>query len=728
MNTEVESGTVEPTVAATNGAPAVATPAPLENQAAAEPQTWELLGVKPELTQVLLDMGFAMPMPVQLAVFPRMMAGKDVMVQSRTGSGKTAAFGIPFAQGLIDGEKKEVQALCLAPTRELALQVGAECEKIADKKLHVIPVYGGAPMGKQIEQLKAGAQVVAGTPGRVLDHLRRGTLNLDGLRVLVLDEADEMLSMGFLEEITEIIKRCPKDRQTVLFSATIPEDIERIGSRYMRDPEKIQLSAGYVGVHEIKHTYYMVSGMGRARDLVRVLEQEKPDSAIIFCNTREDTALVAEFLRKSGMDAEAISSDLTQKDRERVMGRMKDKDLHYLVATDIAARGIDISDLSHVINYTFPESAEVYVHRTGRTGRAGKSGLAISLISPRELGNFYMLKLTYKIKPEERTLPSVAAAPDEAQLKTARESSRLEELTQKLGARQPSDDYRQVAKRLLTSDDAERLVALLVEDRLTNKSEPVRLSRAPAGQAGAAAGTTAVRSDRAERPASQAPRAASPELDPIPSGGPAGGFSSPPPAQKSAAGDEAKVERPAGERERRRRGRRGGRGRERGEEGSGRPPEGREAAPANGRRTRRPAETIDNSDGKEFWEAWVDSKSDAPPSTASAGETAAPPSGEAASEPRARRERGGEARREREETPLPEGHVRLYLNLGRRDGAKEPEIEQLLRDKGVEVAATQLRNSHTYLIVLEERADSVTAALTGGKFGERDMLCERARK
>src|ERR1700744_1636545 len=390
MNTEVESGTVEPTVAETQGAPAVAAPTAqaqdngTNGTATGEASTWEELDVKPELIRTLLEMGFALPMPVQRAVFSRMMAGKDVLVQSRTGSGKTAAFGIPFAQGLIDGENKVVQALCLAPTRELALQVGKECEKIAADKLHVIPVYGGAPMGKQIEQLKAGAQVVAGTPGRVLDHLRRGTLNLDGLKILVLDEADEMLSMGFLEEITEIIKRCPTDRQTVLFSATIPDDIERIGSRYMRNPEKIALSTGNVGVQSITHTYYMVSGMGRAKDLVRVLDQEKPESAIIFCNTREDTSLVAEFLRKSGMDAEAISSDLTQKDRERVMGRMKDKNLHYLVATDIAARGIDISDLSHVINYIFPESAEVYVHRTGRTGRAGKEGVAWPLISLRE--------------------------------------------------------------------------------------------------------------------------------------------------------------------------------------------------------------------------------------------------------------------------------------------------------------------------------------------------------
>ncbi|MGZ3427245.1 MAG: DEAD/DEAH box helicase, partial [Polyangia bacterium] len=622
----------------------------------------------------------------------------------------TAAFGIPFAQGLIDPDKKEVQALCLAPTRELALQVGKECEKIAAEKFHVIPVYGGAPMGKQIEQLKAGAQVVAGTPGRVLDHLRRGTLRLDGLKILVLDEADEMLSMGFLEEITEIIKQCPKDRQTVLFSATIPDDIERIGSRYMREPEKIQLSADFVGVHEITHSYYMVSGMGRARDLVRVLGVEKPDSAIIFCNTREDTSLVAEFLRKSGMDAEAISSDLTQKDRERVMNRMKDKNLHYLVATDIAARGIDISNLSHVINYTFPESAEVYVHRTGRTGRAGKSGLAISLISPRELGNFYMLKLTYKIKPEERTLPS------DAEQKTAREAEKVDELRVKIGSREPSAEMRALAKRVWASDDGERMVAVMIEDKLGGKAEPPR---------------------PVTRSLSEAPRAASPQLEPIPSAGPTGGFSSPPPAQRAEAprSEPARSEapRPAQAREstgsgeksegdekrpRRRRSRRGGgRGGERELREGGAPP-------------RRMAETIDNSDGKEFWEAWVDSKSDAPATEGAAPSEAAsaPREGREPREAREPREGRDRPRREREEAPLPEGHVRLYLNLGRRDGAKEPEIEQLLKDKELEVQSLELRNSHTYLIVPEDRADAVAAALTGGKFGERDVLCERARK
>src|SRR5258706_3206548 len=298
MNGEVEVGQAPPAGA---HAPVTAgddTPADSSTGSDA-PQTFEQMGLKEEVLRALTEMGFAEPMPVQLAVYERMMAGKDVLVQSRTGSGKTAAFGIPMAQGLISGSDKQVQALILAPTRELALQSSAECGKITTYRgIAVVPVYGGAPMGKQIDQLKAGAQIVSGTPGRVLDHLRRGTLRLDGLKVPVLDEADEILSMGFLEEITEIIKRCPKERQTLLFSATIPDDIERIATRYMRSPEKIQLSTGYIGVHEIKHTYYIVSGMRRARDLVRVLQVEQPDRAILFCNTRADTALVAEVLRK----------------------------------------------------------------------------------------------------------------------------------------------------------------------------------------------------------------------------------------------------------------------------------------------------------------------------------------------------------------------------------------------------------------------------------------------
>ena len=407
---------------------ATAEPAPPDGPAPGEaPRTFEAMNLDPAVKQALDEMGYEVPMEVQTVIYARVIEGKDLMVQSRTGSGKTAAFGIPIAQ-LLPAGALGVRTLILAPTRELALQSATELTKIcAYKNLKVVPVYGGAPMGKQIEALKAGAQIVSGTPGRVLDHIRRGTLKTDGIRILVLDECDEMLSMGFQEEIEKIIGELPKERQTLLFSATIPEEIERIGKRHMRAYEKVILSGDYISVEEIDHEYYLVSGLGRTRDLLRVLEYEQPDSAIVFCNTRDDTTMVAQFLNRHGYDAEAISSDLTQADRERVMQRSKEKNLRFLVATDIAARGIDISDLSHVINYTFPESPEVYVHRTGRTGRAGKSGKAVSLVGPRELGSFYYLKLLYKIKPEERELPS------ESELRTRREAERYAEVAREVG-------------------------------------------------------------------------------------------------------------------------------------------------------------------------------------------------------------------------------------------------------------------------------------------------------
>jgi ATP-dependent RNA helicase DeaD len=708
MNGEVETGSPElPTI-----------PPPVSTLAA-DPKTFEEMGLLPDVKRALSEMGFLDPLPVQSAVFTRMMGGRDVLVQSRTGSGKTAAFGIPFAQGLIDPEQKKVQALVLAPTRELALQVAQECEKIGKyRDLHVVPIYGGAPMGKQVEGLKAGAQIVAGTPGRVLDHLRRGTLRLEGLKVLVLDEADEMLSMGFLEEITDIIKQCPVDRQTTLFSATIPEDIERIGSRYMRNAEKVALSttADGIGAREIQHTYYMVSGMGRTRDLVRVLEVERPESAIIFCNTREETNLVAEFLKKNGLDAEAISSDLTQKDRERVMNRTKEKNLHYLVATDIAARGIDISDLSHVINFTFPESAEVYVHRTGRTGRAGKSGTAISLISPRELGNFYMLKLTYKIKPEERTLPT-----DEA-WKTVAEAKKVDELREQVGTRNVSGEWRAVARRLWASEDGEGYVAALIQDRLAPErrraSDPFATS-------------TAIPSTRREDEVIRDVAAAMA----VPQAGVEAIEDSRAPSASGAArpGYEERRARRArnrrtGPRDEERGPSREGRG-ERGR-GRGRDERGGRSASANARST--PTHvvkgTIDDSDGREFWEAWVDSKSEPVE-----GAPAPAPSAEATSAPAETNGEGArrEGRRRRERSApreLAPGQARLYLNLGRRDGLKEPEVRALLDEKQVTVDDLEVMNSHTYLFVAEERCDEVCAQLTGGLHGERQIVCERAKK
>ena len=401
-----------PDAEAAAAAPASATGDPAADSPPQAPEapkgpSFAELGLHADVLRAIEEMGFADPMPVQAATFPLITAGRDLMVQSRTGSGKTAAFGIPFANGIVNGEDKFVQAIVLLPTRELALQVAAELAKICQhRQITVVPVYGGAPMGRQVEQLRDGGQVVCGTPGRVLDHLRRGTLRLDRVRCAVLDECDEMLSMGFQEDIEDILEKTPTTRQTLLFSATVPEGIQRLARRFLKSPEFLKLSGDYVSVHEIRHVYYSIPGIQREEELLRILDFEEPKSAIIFCNTREETGRVAAFLRGKGHDAEAISSDLSQSDRERVLGRMRQGGIKFLVATDVAARGIDIENLSHVFNYTFPEAPEIYIHRTGRTGRAGRKGTASSLIGPTEVWSFYYLELLYKIKPEERSLPS----------------------------------------------------------------------------------------------------------------------------------------------------------------------------------------------------------------------------------------------------------------------------------------------------------------------------------
>ncbi len=436
----------------------VASPPPSHNEPIEEIPSFDSMELHAGLQQALTDIGYETPTPVQSAVFKTVSAGQDILVQSRTGTGKTAAFGIPVINQLTRADNTS-KVLALAPTRELALQVARELERLCQHMdLKVAAIYGGAPMKPQIDALHAGARIVAGTPGRVLDHIRRGTLDTDSTRILILDECDEMLSMGFQEEIDAIVDTLPdsSNRQTLLFSATIPSEIQRIARRHMREPKEISLSTGGVSVDEIDHYYYVVNGARRLQNLRSVIHVEQPDAAIIFCNTRDDTNTVAKFLTRHGYDAEAISSDLSQRDRERVMKRMRAQDLHFLVATDVAARGIDIQDLSHVINYTFPESPQVYVHRTGRTGRAGKRGIAISLVGPREIGAFYYLKLTYKIRPIERDLPT------DEELLIAQEGLRYKQVLDRV-PEQPSEESKALARRVWQSLEGERIVGALLE-------------------------------------------------------------------------------------------------------------------------------------------------------------------------------------------------------------------------------------------------------------------------
>jgi ATP-dependent RNA helicase DeaD len=453
-------------------------PAAQQLDTSAAAPTFDVLPLGPEVRRAIDAMGYRHPTPVQMAVFEPAAEGRSLVVQARTGTGKTAAFGMPIVDRLVKPTAKAVQALVLCPTRELALQVSREVEQIAKARgTQIIAIYGGASMSRQVEALEAGAQIVVGTPGRVLDHLRQGTLDPAGIRVLVLDEADEMLSMGFAKELNAILERLPKNRQGLFFSATIPPDIQRLANTHLRDAELIALSSDQVGALEITHYVYLWPGGDKAGHLVRILEVEDPESAIIFCNTRDETQRVAEVLKTRGYDADWLNGDLPQSDRERVMNATKEGKLRFLVATDVAARGIDISHLTHVINHDFPDSAEQYVHRTGRTGRAGRTGTAISLVGPKDIGNVYLLRLTYKIRPIEKQLPSTG------ELRTRAEMDLLQVFVDAFATREAHPDDLSLARRLLTHENAERIVAGLLRDHLGARGGDVQATASEARRA-----------------------------------------------------------------------------------------------------------------------------------------------------------------------------------------------------------------------------------------------------
>ena len=372
---------------------------------------FDQLDISPALRRAIAERGYVHPTPVQARVLEPIKQGRDLIVRSKTGTGKTAAFGIPILERLADGERS-VRALILCPTRELALQVATEISDLGKyRDLKVTAIYGGASMKAQETALSLGSAIIVGTPGRIYDHIRRKNLNLSSCDCVVLDEADEMLNQGFYEEVTRILDCLPANKQVLLFSATVPPDIENLINRYARDPEALLLSGDVLTVEHIHHVRYDVSdAYPKPRNLIYVLELEEPENAIIFCNTKDDTALVTAVLNRNGFDAELLNGDLPQKERERVMAKVKRGEVAFMVATDIAARGIDISDLGHVINYSLPEDPAVYLHRVGRTGRIGKKGIALNLVSGRELTTLSALEKRYGIAFEKRPMPS----PDEA--------------------------------------------------------------------------------------------------------------------------------------------------------------------------------------------------------------------------------------------------------------------------------------------------------------------------
>jgi ATP-dependent RNA helicase DeaD len=641
-------------------------PQPVPGPLPSSQPTFDALPLGPEVRRALEAMGYRHPTPVQLAVFEPAAEGRNLIVQARTGTGKTTAFGLPIVDRIVRPSAKVVQALVLCPTRELALQVSRELEQLAQYRgIQIVAIYGGASMTKQVDALKAGAQVVVGTPGRVLDHLRQQTFEPASVRILVLDEADEMLSMGFARELHAILDLLPKNRQGLFFSATLPPDIDRLAQSHLRDPELITLSSDQVGALEITHYIYVVRDGDKIGHLARIIEVEDPESAIIFCNTRDETQRVAEALKARGYDADWLNGDLPQTDRERVMSATREGRLRFLVATDVAARGIDISHLTHVINHDFPEAAEQYVHRTGRTGRAGRTGTAISLVGPKDIGNLYLLRLTFKIRPIERQLPSAG------ELKTRAEMDVLQIFIDAFSGRAPREEDRSLARRLITHPEAERIVAGLLRDHL-----------------GALTGDVASEAAEARRARNPPAIGHAAPLEPVVS--PPAASPPSPPERPGAPDPEGISTRPRGERE----------GRRREREGRRAPSGPRGVAGVANFRWEPPKEPDDD-------EPLIDAP-DVPGyfvSTAGAAGAAASDSGDGM-------------------------EVQIFVNVGTREGVRPADLQQILSSHGVppeDVTGIRVRDRMSFVRIRKGSFDQAVAALSGQVLGGRTVVAELAR-
>jgi ATP-dependent RNA helicase DeaD len=381
---------------------------------AADGSAFAELGLRPELLAALAGLGYEEPTPIQREAIPPLIAGNDLLGQAATGTGKTAAFALPLLQRLLAGrDQRAPSALVLVPTRELAMQVSEAIHKYGrDLGARVLPIYGGQPIGRQLQALERGVDVVVATPGRALDHIRRHTLVLDQVAVVVLDEADEMLDMGFAEEIEAILEATPSTRQTVLFSATLPPRINTIARRHLREPVKIQIQASTSASADaplVRQSAYIVPRAHKPAALGRVLDVEAPGAAIVFCRTRGEVDQLTETLNGRGYRAEGLHGGMSQEQRDKVMGRLRNRTAELLIATDVAARGLDVDHLTHVVNYDVPSAPEAYVHRIGRVGRAGREGVAITLAEPRE---HWMLKNIEKLTKQTISVQKVPTVAD----------------------------------------------------------------------------------------------------------------------------------------------------------------------------------------------------------------------------------------------------------------------------------------------------------------------------
>ncbi len=345
---------------------------------------FKTLGIHNKLESILNENGIKKPTPIQEQAIPEILKGKDVIAQAQTGTGKTLAFILPIME-TIDSNQLVIQALIITPTRELAIQVANEAKNLQSaKNVKILSVYGGQSIGKQLNKLKKGVHIVVGTPGRLLDHIRRGSIKLNNIKMLVLDEADEMLNMGFLDDIEKIIRETPKQRQTMLFSATIPRELGSLATRYMKNPSQIQTQGKNIILEQIDQLVIETTDRGKQEALCNIIDEYKPFMAIIFCRTKRRVKALNNDLKRRGYNSDEIHGDLSQGKREKVMRTFRKADLQLLVATDVAARGLDIEGITYIFNYDIPEDAESYIHRIGRTGRAGETGVAITFVTPRD--------------------------------------------------------------------------------------------------------------------------------------------------------------------------------------------------------------------------------------------------------------------------------------------------------------------------------------------------------
>ncbi|ADW72120.1 MULTISPECIES: DEAD/DEAH family ATP-dependent RNA helicase [Rahnella] len=458
------------------------------------------LGLSAPIISALTDLGYEKPSPIQAECIPHLLSGRDVLGMAQTGSGKTAAFSLPLLHN-IDASLKAPQILVLAPTRELAVQV-AEAMTDFSKHMHgvnVVALYGGQRYDVQLRALRQGPQVVVGTPGRLLDHLKRGTLNLSNLSGLVLDEADEMLRMGFIEDVETIMAQIPAEHQTALFSATMPEAIRRITRRFMKDPQEVRIQSSVTTRPDISQSYWSVYGLRKNEALVRFLEAEDFDAAIIFVRTKNATLEVAEALERSGYSSAALNGDMNQALREQTLERLKDGRLDILIATDVAARGLDVERISLVVNYDIPMDSESYVHRIGRTGRAGRAGRALLFVENRERRLLRNIERTMKLTIPEVEIPTAEVLGERrlakfaAKVQQQLESSDLDQYRALLAKLQPAEelDVETLAAALLKMAQGER--PLIVAADPVFKSRPPRREFEERGDRGD-------RGDRRDRP------------------------------------------------------------------------------------------------------------------------------------------------------------------------------------------------------------------------------------